>query len=621
MTYEFNASDVENKTPNPFKVENIFLGWSSLALIAAGCGILFIARGYFNDQLNHVAMATAALAFAVFGTGVKFAIQALSQMRFFFGRNFPIGLADELLPSARGKSERAALVQDTLRQRSIHFPEPTGPLNGILYSAIKDLIVAPPTIQYAAVRHFHAIAGMVAILISLIISSYLFAGNEFEGVVSWLYLPMTGLSLATPLIRKEGDNVPPNSNRLLWNLVGLLAFAILAPAVVPKYFPHYHIPPMWIAPAALLVTSIAGSVLFLISLLKQLEPATQTAVSMEQRSIDMNCNPAQLWAEVGREFQRNWNRDIPNRSYINLPPEVDSGDRGSFQGHVLEETQPLIAQTMRFDSVMEAFHSPRGKHLVMLGLWGIFLSVLTGAVAVYLASGFGEMSRFEISRSMLTVFALGTSNILAYNVGNLLWSRMYYKSRLIWIESEGTFLTSELDIGNQITGRIRSKNKMTRIEAATLRIWMADVSTVSFGKEGKRFIMSMAPADGYTRQLSEHLTNFALNQSSIAVPTTERDLARAQSIVKMDEQIGGNRIGADIVNKLTGGDPERLTGTIKFYDPAGGFGFITQDRGPDLYFSKRELSPESAIDTGSIVTFAMSRNVRGPCAVRIVEAH
>jgi len=41
----------------------------------------------------------------------------------------------------RGSSARAALIQETLRQQAIHFSEPEGPLNGVLYSLIRSLIV------------------------------------------------------------------------------------------------------------------------------------------------------------------------------------------------------------------------------------------------------------------------------------------------------------------------------------------------------------------------------------------------------------------------------------------------------------------------------------------------
>jgi len=34
---------------------------------------------------------------------LHFFVESLSRMRFIFGRNFPAGLADELIPSAKGE--------------------------------------------------------------------------------------------------------------------------------------------------------------------------------------------------------------------------------------------------------------------------------------------------------------------------------------------------------------------------------------------------------------------------------------------------------------------------------------------------------------------------------------
>lgn len=41
-----------------------------------------------------------------------------------------------------------------MRQRALEFREPSGPLNGLLYSWIHDLIYSPAPIQYLAQRQF-----------------------------------------------------------------------------------------------------------------------------------------------------------------------------------------------------------------------------------------------------------------------------------------------------------------------------------------------------------------------------------------------------------------------------------------------------------------------------------
>jgi len=550
MTYEYNPNDSAHELPNPYNIENTFLLLSAIVLFSGACWVLYLARSYFSAQHDRAAIAATILALVLFGLALNFLVWAFSHMRFFFGRNFPAGLADELLPSAIGKSPRAESIQEALRQKAIQFPEPQGPLNGVLYSMVRPLIAAPPTIQFAAVRHFHALIGMIAILVSLGFSYFLFDGSPSEGLVSWLYLPLTGLSLVTLFLKQHDVQVAPHSLGMFRGVIGLVVFGMLAPIVIPRYLPHCEIVPMWIAPLILLATSVVSSLLFIKSLLSQLDSISQTAVSCEQTTIAMNCLPSQLWAEIDRDFQNNWVRNVPNRRYINLPPDVSRGDRGSFQGHILEETQPQATSTMTFQNVLDAFGVPYARYLVFLCSWGVLLSLATTILVGRFASQFIDMSYLEISRSLLTVFALGTSTVATFRVGHILWSRMYFKSRITWIETSGTFQASELEAGSQFAGRVRSRSKLTRIEDATLRVWVTDIVSVTFGKHSRRFIMAMAPADGVAKGVAERLVNFACTQSMIVAPTSERDALHVKNLLRFEKVVKGDLSLSDNQNHI-----------------------------------------------------------------------
>jgi hypothetical protein len=160
MTYEFNPQDMELNIRNPFKIENIFLLLAATILFAGGVGVTLTARDFLQASDMKVGLATVMLAMVLFGKAVQFAMQALSQIRFFFGRQFPKGLAEQLQVSQTGDSQGARQIMEVMRQRAIAFPEPTGPLNGVLYSLFKQLITCPPQIQAAAVQHFHSLIGM-----------------------------------------------------------------------------------------------------------------------------------------------------------------------------------------------------------------------------------------------------------------------------------------------------------------------------------------------------------------------------------------------------------------------------------------------------------------------------
>lgn len=558
MTYEYNAGDsVANNFPNPFKIENVFLLLSAFALIGGAVVVLFAARTYFHDHEDKIAAVSVLLSTALFGTAVKFLIQALSQIRFYLGRKYPAGLADEVPPTAFGLADGAMPVIETLRQSAVEFHEPQGPLNGVLYSLIKPLITSPPPIQAAAVQHFHGVVAMMGILLSMAASYFFAAGTEYEGVMSWMYLPMTGLSLLTPFMQSKTDDQNAeelgNSNKMLWKLIGLVTFAILAPVLIPRYLPAVHVPPLWIAPLLLLTTSMVASVIFLLSLLSQLDDVPQTSVTCEQTTISMNCHPKQLWPKAKRDLQSNWVRGIPNRVYANVEPGMADSDtsRGGFQGYLLEESQPTGFLNM---NVGDAKGTPVERHiryLILLNAWGLILSGFAAAVAAWYAPHFGVMARMEISRVILVVIALGVATVLAFRIGHLLWSRMYFKSRLILLCVDGTFQTGEMRIGNQFSGNVQSRATVTRIQDATLSMWVTDIVTVSFGKASKRFIMAMAPADGYVKATIDDLKQFARSQSSITAPTSDGDVEIAKSLGRMNAALADSFGAASLGHQPT----------------------------------------------------------------------
>lgn len=541
MTYELNTGDTAaNDFPYPFKTENTFLLLSASSLAIGAVASLFSARTYFHNGEDRFALVSVVLSTSLFSVAVKFLIQALSQIRFYVGRKFPAGLADEVPPNSFGLAGGALPVIETLRLSAIEFPEPQGPLHGVLYSLIKPLISSPPPIQAAAVQHVHGVVAMASTLLSMAASYFFSAGTAYEGIMSWVYLPMTGLSLLMPFMRSQTDDTHANnldhSNRMLWQLIGLMTFAILAPVLIPRFLPAAILPPLWIAPLLLLATSMVASILFLLSLFSQLDEMPQTSVTCVQTTISMNCHPKQLWPKAKRDLQSNWVRGVPNRVYANVPPgmaDVDSS-HGGFQGYLLEETQPKCLIDMKFGDTKKTPVERHVRYLIALNAWGLVLSVITAAVAAWYAPHFANMTRIEISRVVLVTTALSVASVLAFRNGHLLWSRLCFVSRLIMLCVDGTFQAGEVRIGNQLSGNVQSRAMVTRVQDATLSMWATDIITVSYGKSSKRFISAMAPADDYVASTINALKQFALHQSSITAPTSKRDLEIAKSIGRMN---------------------------------------------------------------------------------------
>lgn len=278
---------------------------------------------------------------------------------------------------------------------------------------------------------------------------------------------------------------------------------------------------------------MVASGLFFGAVVSRLDSVAATSVSCEQTTIGMNCPPAQLWTAISRDFQSAWERGIPNRAYANIPPESPGGERGSFGGFVVEETQPVPTTTLQFLTWGEAFKTPYSRFLLLLGTWGVMLATACAWAGVHFTAQFVHLPRMEISCSILIVIALGMVAMLSFRIGHLLWSRMQFKSRLFWIETSGTYQTSQIRIGNQFRSHAQSSSTLTRVEDATLRVWVTDIVSVAFGKEGKRSIIAMASAGSIAKSLTDRLVAFAANQSVVAALTSDRDFGRSASICSL----------------------------------------------------------------------------------------
>ena len=645
MSYEFNSSDsLLNNVPNPFRYENFFVFATAVVTIVGAIDIILTARHLFQVHNDKLAAVTLGLALLLGGVAIKMLIKGLGQVRFWLGRRFPLGLCGELPVKECGVGVGTDGLLDTMRHRALDFPEPQGALNGVLYSMIKDLITSPAPVQAAAVLHFHSMLQMTALLLSLIVSFFVFSGTAHDGVASWLFLPMSGLSLLSPFMQQSRlsvDAAPDaqaqavTANGAMWKLAGLVVFSILAPVVIPRLVPAFAIPPMWAAPALLLTGSLIASMLFFFALTARLDRASKTDVSCEQTTIAMNCAPAQLWTAISRDFQSSWQRSIPNRAYANIPPDVSQGERGSFGGYIVEETQPVPTSTTQFRTWSEAFKVTSARLLLALGAWGVLCATAASFIAAHYAADFVSMGRMEISRVTLIVIALCMVAVLSLKTGHLLWSRMQFKSRIFWIETSGTFQTSMIAVGNQFKGYSQSSSTLTRIEDATLRVWVTDIVSVVFGKDGHRSIIAMAPADSIAKSMADRLIAFAAEQSSVATPTSHRDLERAQSIGGLDAAVRGAVTAAQVEeerqaalrgdgnpHRQLAGDSTRKTGRVKFFNVEKGFGFVRDRGGNEYFFNGNYVKGDGAMATGTDVEFEPGQSQRGPIArnVRAVTA-
>ena len=64
---------------------------------------------------------------------------------------------------------------------------------------------------------------------------------------------------------------------------------------------------------------------------------------------------------------------------------------------------------------------------------------------------------------------------------------------------------------------------------------------------------------------------------------------------------------------------EKITGTVKWFNDSKGYGFISQDSGPDLFAHQSEIQSEGfrSLTEGQRVEFIVAEGNKGPQATKI----
>jgi hypothetical protein len=285
----------------------------------------------------------------------------------------------------------------------------------------------------------------------------------------------------------------------------------------------------WSALASLIVLgALAAAVLLLFTVMTQTLRPTTISMANHLEIVSFNGAPNQLLLHYARTLQELWIEKIPNRRYIAQVPSAD-GTRGAFTGESLEESQPVPTEAGPL--TLEYCLTSR-EYRWLLAIVSMALLFIAGTAALSLAAvlkwpaGAANLIAGAGICFLLALYCLRSSQYL--------WRRFRFTSRLYWLEMQGNYQVSSVDFGNLVQDRFKSQKAVTNIEDMTLRVWVADLDSVCYGRNRERFIVGLAGNAKEAQHLAQHLADFARSQAVIVSPTSGRDVERANQIAEMN---------------------------------------------------------------------------------------
>lgn len=551
MSYEFNPQTPNLELPNPYRLENAGLFLCAAVALVCTVPALLSLRAHLTQQLaQHSVSASLAgasvLTVALIALGFSWVAGAAGQLRFYFGRNRPHSLAPEMANGATGSSVQAEHLQDSLRHSALAVSEPWGALAGILYNVLPNLIFAPAEVRRAAQRQFQNMVGLTALLLSYLLTWGTVGASGGCAWVGLVYCLVGMLCLRFPDWGRGGTSENGLDIALIHRAEpGMLAIWALLSAIGPIIFvmlvPHLN---AWDDTAVNGVVLIAMLLLLcscfvhLIALYRQLAPAPQeVGAARSTRTVTMNAHPSKLMEELDRLLTRDWYERIPNRRYSHHGPKLEKG-QGAFSAQRLEEVQPRPKPTGVVQSVRHALEEPYFKWLAALSL--LSTACLSGcciALSVAITDLLASPA-VGVSHPLALALCLGVVGSFSRYNAHQLWSRFDFLSELIWVEIAGSYESANLRVGNQITGQLQSEKKVINVEAMTLRVWVAELESVIFGKDAPRQVIRMRALPERAEQIAQELQTFAEARSMVVAPTSELDMKRLHNMGKAQQFLG-----------------------------------------------------------------------------------
>lgn len=551
MSYEFRSGSQTFDLPNPYSVENrvrFALGGLTAAL---GVALLFLVRERLLDSNWNLSSAWAlGAALLLLGYAVRSISIGLLQLRFFFGRDRPLGLARQ---HQAGSPEAANLIE-TVHRGALQFKEPIGSINGLLYHLQRNLIFAPARLQEIAQAQFRIAIVVAAIVVSFLLASLLLGRSEQRQWLGLLYLILSSVTL---LPAKQG--AAPGSSKLP---VVLFVLAILGPVVLTLAGPSLPgigaLDFLW-ATLCMLLLSGAGATLFFFAVRAQLAGPPPATSAHHQIAASWNGQPVQLVDELARRLQAAWREQIPNRCYRESRPDINAEQTasGNFDCTVLQETQPFPARQTPPRTIKECLADNEKRWVLYLQLFG---ALLVSVAFILLAAGCAYYTAERLEKSpagavnlLLFFFICGWVGRYCLGGAHALFGRFDYESVLYLFECAGSWTRSQIDSGNVLTGQLKTQKSLVTVDNATLTVWVVELHSVAFGKDGARSVSAMIGRHDDAKALALGLLDFSQELSVVTAPTSQKDFRKVATMAALSSSTPG----------LNGaGSPQLLTDAV-----------------------------------------------------------
>ncbi|MGE5452730.1 MAG: zinc ribbon domain-containing protein [Acidobacteriota bacterium] len=541
MSYDYSSEGKQLELPNPYRVQNQLLGLCAVLLIGGALFCLWKGRESWLANQAMTGLVPVVIGVGLLLAGLTAASAVASRLRFFFGRGRPASLSfmtangqasvvRELPTGSEGTGVDAEHIKDMLKQGVLAYPEPQGPLNGLLYHWVPHLITAPMRLQELARTHFFNLGALLITLLSFGVADGLVRQPNQRPWLSLIYFGFAAAYLFRPLLSNRSASLNVQS------VVGLVAGALLGPVAIGLLgpaLPSLDGLSLTTQTLVLLITGLIAAVLVVQAILHQVESPPRTQTSSVQRRLSLNCPPNQLMDELDRLLQEQWTEKIPNRRYIRVEPRIPFDQTtGSFQGETIEESQPMPVKSSAAPSIAAAWASARHRWITALDLYATALVVIALILVLYFVVHFdGRLAAINHYSSAGTATILILVAVFCQRTAHELWGRFDFESVMQWVEVSGTYQTGKVGTGhNVLTSRLQTENHVTRVEAMTLRVWRARVESVAFGKDAPRQVTALFSTEAEAQNLADHLAEFGRAQSVLLAPTSAEDHARLSAL-------------------------------------------------------------------------------------------